>query len=149
MKKKLLAVTLLMFSFLLFSSKTFSQIVPGGSDDGTGGGGIDGGGTITGTTTSFTWKRNNGNGWGVCGGNSQIRVVFDPMPASGHIPTLSSIMYNGQNLIPSTVVAAPGVIVNQTQPYVSYCLTGTLVAPGSSSGDIIPANKLTLAFTPN
>ena len=154
MKKILLTSAFLLLSICFFSIMTFAQTDPGGSGTGTGGTGTDstvdqGGGSVIlpYTFTSFTFKRNNGNGFGVCGGDSQIRVVFSPMPTSANqIPVLTAIWYNGINLIPSSVWVNGSSIVAQTMPYVSYCLTGTLPAPGDSQGNIPPAAKFTLGF---
>lgn len=146
MKKKLLTFAFLVISASIFSTATFAQTAPG--DDGSGTAiPPEGGGTVPSTYSykSFTFKRNNGNGYGVCGMSAQVRVVFDPMPATvADIPKLTSILYKGQELLGNTVVVSYTSIVNHTQPYVSYCLTSTLPDPGSSDGNIPPAEKLTL-----
>jgi hypothetical protein len=156
MKKKLLSLTVIVLSLCIFSTSSFAQIDPGGSGDP-----IDptippeGSGTVPSTYSfkSFTFKRNNGNGYGVCGSNAQVRVEFNPMPVmDSDIPKLTSIMYQGVNLINNTDVRYPSVmspvatIINQTQPYVSYCLTGSFPGDGASGGNIPPAEKLTLKF---
>ena len=93
------------------------------------------------------WK-NNGNGNGVCGDRAQIRVVFSPMPPTvADIPNLTAIWYQGKNLLGTAVAVSAKSIVAQTQPYISYCLTGLLPAPGVSGGNIPPEEKLTLEFS--
>ena len=110
----------------------------------------EGGGTIVSTYTfkSFSFKRNNGNGIGVCGYNAQIRVVFDPMPQiASDIPKLTSVIYKLTNLIQNGyAIIINAQIINQTQPYVSYCVQGIENLPGASDGNIQPADKLTLKF---
>jgi lipoprotein signal peptidase len=151
MKKKLLSFAILLFTACLFSTNSFSQPAPG--DDGTGDGEtlpVEGGGTLPSTYTfkSFTYKRNNGNGWGVCGTNAQIRVVFDPMPTcNADIPKLTTIEYKGTNLLANgyaMIIASS--IVTLTQPYVSYCIQGIQNLPGASDGNIPPADKVLLKF---
>lgn len=155
MKKKLLTFTLFAIFTCLFSITTFAQIVPGGEDSGTGDGTVEpdeGTGTVTApyTFNTFAFKRNNGNGNGVCGERAQIRVVFSPMPTNAaDIPKVSAIWYQGKNLLGTSVGVYATTIVDQTQPYVSYCLTGLLPAPGVSGGNIPPAEKLTLEFATN
>lgn len=149
MKKKLLTFAFLLISACFFSTASFAQTAPG--DDGTGGDDlpVEGGGTVVTTYTfsSFTFKRNNGNGNGVCGDRAQIRVVFNPMPpTTADIPKLLHIWYQGTELLGVTVSVSATTIVSQTQPYVSYCLNGLLPAPGVSGGNIPPAEKLTLEF---
>lgn len=153
MKKKLSTFAFVLLSACIFSISSFAQTVPGGSTDGTDDGiPIEGGGTVvvpsTYTFKSFTFKRNNGNGNGVCGYNAQIRVVFDPMPpTNADIPKLTSVIYKGANLITNgyaTIINSQ--IINQTQPYVSYCVQGIENLPGASDGNIAPAEKLILKF---
>ena len=149
MKTTLLTLSFLLFSFCFFST-SFAQIAPG--YDGTGDGiPPEGGGTTTSTFVykTFSFKRNNGNGIGVCGANAQIRVVFDPMPATfDEIPNLTSIIYKGNDLIKTTnyVLILRKEIINQTQPYVSYCVQGIENLPGASDGNIPAGEKLTLKF---
>lgn len=150
MKKKLLTFAFLLITAFIFSTTTFAQIVPGGEDSGGGTTPDEGGGTVVTpyTYNSFAFKRNNGNGNGVCGDRAQIRVVFTPMPENAaDIPKLSAIWYQGKNLLGTNVGVSGVTIVNQTQPYISYCLTGLLPAPGVSGGNIAPAEKLTLDFS--
>ncbi|MGI8584268.1 MAG: hypothetical protein ACR2KX_18905 [Chitinophagaceae bacterium] len=147
MKTKLLSFTFLLISICFFSTTSFAQTAPGddGSDIP-----VEGGGTLITpyTYSSFTFKRNNGNGNGVCGDRAQIRVVFDPMPpTTTDIPKLSAIWYQGTNLLGTRVSVSATTIISHTQPYVSYCLTGLLPAPGASGGNIPPAEKLTLEFS--
>ena len=151
MKKKLFTFALLI-SACIFSTTAFAQTAPG--DDGTGGDTtdlpIEGGGTVITPSYDFStyvFKRNNGNGIGVCGDRAQIRIEFSPMPpTSSDIPKLSGIWYQGTNLLGTSVAVSAMSIINQTQPYVSYCLTGLLPSPGVSGGNIPPAEKLTLTF---
>ena len=153
MKKKLLTIAFLLFTVC---TTTFAQPAPG--DDGTGvggGGGIDGGNT-GGTTPPppapmiYTFKRNNGNGLGVCGGDAQIRVAFEKMPDANNIPCIKEVWYNDGKNAPTKVLNIQypiiGEIIDKTQPYVSYCITGSMPAPGNSQGNINPAIKLTLVF---
>jgi len=153
MKKKLSTFALLFISLLIFSTISFSQPPPGGQDD-AGGDAIpvEGGGTVAVPSTysfkSFSFKRNNGNGNGVCGYNAQVRIVFDPMPSTTEdIPKLTSIIYKGTDLLANGYAEIIYTqIVNQTQPYVSYCVRGIENLPGASDGNIQPAEKLTLKF---
>ena len=151
MKKKILTFAVLLLTLLIVSSNSFSQAPPGGSEDGSGDDlPIEGGGTVITPSydfSSYIFKRNNGNGLGVCGDRAQIRVEFSPMPpTTADIPKLSGIWYQGTNLLISNVAVSSMSIINQTQPYVSYCLTGLLPSPGVSGGNIPPAEKLTLTF---
>ena len=135
-----------------FSVTIFAQVVPGGQDTGTPDGTLDpdeGTGTVTTpyAFNTFAFKRNNGNGNGVCGDRAQIRVVFGPMPPTvADIPKLKAIWYQGNNLLGTNVSVSATTIVDHTQPYISYCLHGLLPAPGVSGGNIPPAEKLTLEF---
>ena len=152
MKKKLLTFAFFAIFTCLFSVASFAQIVPGGEDDGTGTGTApdEGSGTVVTpyTFNTFAFKRNNGNGTGVCGDRAQIRVVFSPMPpTAADIPNLTAIWYQGKNLLGTSVAVSAKTIVAQTQPYISYCLTGLLPAPGVSGGNIPPEEKLTLEFS--
>jgi hypothetical protein len=152
MKKRLLTFAFFAIFTCLFSVSTFAQVVPGGEDDGTGTGPDEGGGTVTTpyTYNTYAFKRNNGNGIGVCGDRAQIRVVFSPMPpTAADIPKVTAIWYQGHNLLGTSVGVSATTIVDQTQPYVSYCLTGLLPSPGVSGGNIPPAEKLTLEFSHN
>ena len=150
MKKKLLIFTVSLLSLCIFSTTSFAQGAPG--DDGSGGGVTppDGGGTV-GTTPPpapmiYTFKRNNGNGFGVCGGDAQIRVAFNPMPTT-YIPCITEIWYNGAKLT-NVILPVYGEVIDKTQPYVSYCLMGSLPATnnGNPLANIPPACKLTLVF---
>lgn len=129
------AVTVLLYTFL-FSSSAFAQVVPGGSggggviDPGTGGGGV-----VYDCPQSYSFKRNNGNGWGVCHGDAQIRIAFTQLPQV--IPQLTGIYYEG-NKITTIYYPVDGDVIDKTQPYISYCLSG---------GNIPPAHKLILEFT--
>ena len=151
MKTKLLTFAILLISFCIFSTATFGQVAPG--NDGTGGLPPDGGGTIPGVgpTTcpiSYSFKRNNGNGWGVCHGDAQIRVTFDPMPSAAEVPLLTGIFYLGVRLT-NVILPVSGDLVTKGQGYVSYCLIGS--APEKNNGNpfanIPPAVKLLLEFT--
>lgn len=150
MKKKLLTVAMVLITSCFFSTTIFAQDVPGGSEDGT----ItqpEGAGTVISSYTykGYSFKRNNGNGWGVCGVNAQIRVVFDPMPTlKTDIPELTSIIYKSSDLIKTTnyVRVLDKEIINQTQPYVSYCIQGIENLPGASDGNIPPAEKIAIKF---
>ncbi|MDQ6757982.1 MAG: hypothetical protein M3004_13730 [Bacteroidota bacterium] len=151
MKTRLLTLAVLILSFCIISTTTFSQTVPGGSQDGSGDQiPVEGGGTVPSTYTykSFTFKRNNGNGWGVCGYNAQVRVVFDPMPTCyADIPKLTSIIYKNTDLLANGYAMIINYqIINQTQPYVSYCIKGIENLPGASDGNIPPAEKISLKF---
>ena len=157
MKQKLFTLTLLILTLFFCSTTTFAQSDSGGLDTGGGTGtGPDGGGT--GVTPPppppmvYTFKRNNGNGLGVCGGDAQIRVTFETIPADDQIPFITKILYNdGKSETPSeiTTVRLPiyGTRIDKTQPYVSYCLEGIVPSPGNSQGNINPAVKLTLIFS--
>ncbi len=155
MKKKLLTFAILLFSVCCFSTNSFSQIVPGGSDDGTGGGigtdpgGTAGGGTVGGTSCplNYAFKRNNGNGWGVCHGDAQIRVVFTPLPSANNVPQLIGIYYQGAKLT-NVITPVNGDIIDKNKPYISYCLIGSLPERnnGNPKANIPPAVKLTLEF---
>lgn len=156
MKQKLFTLTLLLLTSFILSTKSFAQDDSGGLDTGGGTGtGPDGGGT--GVTPPpppppmiYTFKRNNGNGLGVCGGDAQIRVAFATMPAENNIPCIKEVWYDdGKNpVVKVTNIQYPilGAIIDKTQPYVSYCITGSMPAPGNSQGNINPAVKLTLIF---
>lgn len=153
MKKKLLTFAILLLITSVFTT-AFSQTAPGDDGTGTGGGtGPDGGGT-GGTTPPapmvYTFKRNNGNGLGVCGGDAQIRVAFATMPSATSIPCIKEVWYTDGKTAPVKVTTIDypilGSILDKTQPYVSYCITGSMPAPGNSQGNINPAIKLTLVF---
>lgn len=106
---------------------------------------------ITGTSDcplSYCFKRNNGNGWGVCHADAQIRVSFSQLPASNNIPVLTAIYYKDQ-LLTNVKLPVYGDIIDKTKPYISYCLTGSLPETnnGNPAGNIPPAVKLRLQFT--
>jgi|GEM_PF-2460001 len=150
MKTRLLTFAFLLISFCIFSTATFAQPAPG--NDGTGGTPPPDGGGTGGTPPPapmvYTFKRNNGNGFGVCGGDAQIRVAFSPMPTpTSYIPCITEIWYNGSK-ITNVVLPVYGEIIDKTQPYVSYCLMGSLPATnnGNPLANIPPACKLTLVF---
>jgi hypothetical protein len=159
MKQKFFTVTFFAASLFIISTKTFAQADSGGLDTGGGTGGTVGG-TTGGTTPPptpapmvYTFKRNNGNGLGVCGGDAQIRVAFSTMPTTvANTPSISQIWYddgkNGLKQVTSVQLPIYGDITDKTQPYVSYCVTGIMPAPGNSVGNINPAIKLTLCFGP-
>lgn len=147
MKRKLLISAILLISFCIFSTATFGQTAPG--DNGTGGIPPDGGGTGSAPPPApmiYTFKRNNGNGLGVCGGDAQIRVAFSPIPTT-YIPCINEIWYNG-SIITNVILPVYGEIIDKTQPYISYCLMGSLPATnnGNPLANIPPACKLTLVF---
>ncbi len=153
MKTRLLSITLLFISLLIFSSISFSQPPPGGEDDAPPtGGGTDPGSTMPGggatCPVSTSFKRNNGNGWGVCHGDAQIRVAFNPMPADANIPILTNVYYEGKALT-NVIMDVKGEIVNRGQGYVSYCMIGSTTPKnnGNPFGNIPPAVKLILEFT--
>jgi hypothetical protein len=150
MKQKFFTTAFLALSVFIISSKTFAQTDSGGLDTGGGSGtGTVGGGT-TGTPPPapliYTFKRNNGNGLGVCGGDAQIRVAFNPLPTD-YIPCITEIWYNGSR-ITNVVLPVYGEIIDKTQPYVSYCLMGSALGTnnGNPLANIPPASKLTLVF---
>ena len=156
MKQKFFSIPVLLLTFLILSSKTFAQADSGGYQGGDGSGGGTVGGTTGGTPPPppapliYTFKRNNGNGLGVCGGDAQIRVAFEKMPAANQIPCINEVWYDdgkvGYVKIVSIQYPILGSIVDQTQPYVSYCITGSMPAPGNSQGNINPAIKVKLVF---
>ena len=132
-----------MLSLTFFCNKTFAQRDAGGST----------GGYVT-QPCPLSFKRNNGNGFGVCGGDAQIRVTFSQLPTV--IPQLTGILYTNTNTgiqtkVTSVFLPVDGDVINKTKPYISYCLTGSLAsilqAPGNSQGNIPPAVKLVLEFT--
>lgn len=150
MKTKLLTFAFLFISTCILSTTTFAQPAPGDNGTGPGGGTPPDGGGTGGTPPPapmiYTFKRNNGNGWGVCGGDAQIRVAFSPMPSS-YIPCITEIWYQGAK-ITNVILPVYGEIIDKTQPYVSYCLMGSLPATnnGNPLANIPPASKLTLVF---
>jgi hypothetical protein len=152
MKTQLRSIALLFFSLVIFSTISFAQPPPGGQDDGSPGGGPDGGGNTGGGGTScpvsYSFKRNNGNGWGVCHGDAQIRVSFNPMPTAAMVPVLTAIYYQGKALT-NVMLPVEGDLVTKGQSYVSYCLTGSAPAKnnGNPFGNIPPGVKLLLEFT--
>ena len=159
MKQKLFTLTLLLFTFFICSTKTFEQADSGGLDTGGGTGTSPDGGSTGGVTPPpppppmiYTFKRNNGNGFGVCGGDAQIRVAFETIPADNQIPLITKILYNdGKSATPVEITSVrlpiAGTRVDKTQPYVSYCIEGIVPSPGNSQGNINPAVKLTLIFS--
>lgn len=151
MKPKLITLALIVMSSFILSTKTFAQPDSGGLDGGDGNTTPpEGAGTVASTYTfnSYSFKRNNGNGSGVCGYNAQIRVAFDPMPTNAaDIPNLTSVIYKSSNLIANGYAKVINAqIVSQTQPYVSYCVQGIENLPGASDGNIQPAEKIILKF---
>jgi hypothetical protein len=142
MKKRI--ITMSVFTLLLF----VSNISFGQTTEGREAGGSDNGFTYE--PCPVSWKRNNGNGWGVCHGDAQIRVAFGEMPSV--IPQLTKITYTVTNTGQTTTITSVqlpvnGDIINKSHHYISYCLTGILPAPGNSQGNIPPAVKLVLEFT--
>ena len=134
--KKFILFFLFSASFF-FSNKVLAQRDAGGSSNGT-------------EPCPVSFKRNNGNGFGVCGGDAQIRVAFGTLP--GNIPQLTAIYYTNTNTgiqtnVTSVFLPVNGDLISKTKPYISYCLTGILPAPGNSQGNIPPAVKLVLEFT--
>lgn len=139
MKNNLIIILLFVFTFTIFSSESYAQRDAGGSAS-----------IYITQPCPVSFKRNNGNGWGVCHGDSQIRVTFSEMP--GTAPTLTAIYYENQKTgerttVQSVYLPVEGDFISKTKPYISYCLTGALPAPGNSQGNIPPASKLTLEFT--
>lgn len=139
MKKKF-SICFIVLSLCIVSLRSTAQDVrdAGGSADGSGP-----------QPCPISFKRNNGNGKGVCGGDAQIRVSFSELPAS--VPQLTAIYYTNKNSgiqtrVNSIELPVDGDIIDKTKPYVSYCLTGILPAPGNSQGNIPPAVKLVLEF---
>ena len=130
MKTKFFILLFLLFLIYFFTISAFAQTAGGGS----------------GCATSFSVKRNNGNGYGVCNGDAQIRVVFSPMPSPGNIPLLTGIFYQGQ---PTTKITLPvaGEMVTDGQGYISYCIAAPLKNNGNQFGKISPSIKITLEFT--
>lgn len=141
MKKIIISFCVFTLSICIFSTSTFAQD------------GRDAGGQSSGDLTQpcpVSFKRNNGNGYGVCGGDAQIRVAFSQLPTV--TPQLTAIYYtNTSTGVKSNVthvfLPVDGDIISKTQPYISYCLTGIIPAPGNSQGNIPPAVKLVLEFT--
>lgn len=137
--KKLLVIFLISF-FSITTHNSFAQgRDAGGSDDG----------VINETCpTSFSFKRNNGNGWGVCHGDAQIRVVFNPMPSPNNIPVLTGVYYE-DDLLTNIILPVSGDMIDKTKPYISYCMTGSFPARnnGNPRANIPPAVKLVLEFT--
>ena len=155
MKQKLFTIPVLLLTFLILSTQTFAQSDSGGLDTGGGTGTGADGGTTGGTPPPpapiiYTFKRNNGNGLGVCGGDAQIRVAFEQMPSANQIPCINEVWYDDGKVgyVKISTIQYPilGSIVDQTQPYVSYCITGSMPAPGNSQGNINPAIKVKLVF---
>jgi len=152
MKTRLQSITLLLISLLIFSTITFAQGDPGGDDDGIptipDGGSTGGNAPGIKCPVSTSFKRNNGNGWGVCHGDAQIRVAFTPMPADANIPILTNVYYQGKALT-NVIMNVQGDIVNRGQGYVSYCMIGSAKPKnnGNPFGNIPPAVKLILEFT--
>lgn len=137
--KPFIPIFVITLTLLIFSGNGYAQRSSGGSADGS-----------FSQPCPVSFKRNNGNGFGVCGGDSQIRVAFSELPTE--TPQLTAIYYVNTNTgIKSTVtnvfLPVDGVVINKNQPYVSYCLMGSLPAPGNSQGNIPPAVKLVLEFT--
>lgn len=130
------AITLTLF---IFSDNSYAQRDAGGSADGD-----------FSQPCPVSFKRNNGNGHGVCGGDSQIRVAFSVLPTV--TPQLTAIYYTNtstgiKSSVTNVFLPVDGDIINKNQPYISYCLTGSIPAPGNSQGNIPPAVKLVLEFT--
>jgi hypothetical protein len=140
MTKNILSTLAITFTLFIFSDKSFAQ-------DSRDAGGSSNGDISRPCPISF--KRNNGNGFGVCGGDSQIRVAFGELPDV--TPQLVAIYYTNtttgiQTNVTNVLLPVDGDIISKTQPYISYCLTGSLPAPGNSQGNIPPAVKLVLEF---
>lgn len=138
-----LLVTIFLFiSVSFFPDYTFAQ-------------GRDAGGQADGVIIepcAVSFKRNNGNGWGVCGGDSQIRVHYSELPSVA--PQLTQIIYENTNTgeqtsITNVMLPVDGNFVSKTQPYISYCLNGSMPPKnnGNPPGNIPPAVKLVLVFT--
>lgn len=132
MKHRLIIFAFLLFLIYFLSAKAFSQSAPGGGSE---------------CPTSYSFKRNNGNGWGVCNGDEQIRVTFSPMPSAGNIPLLTAIYYQGQP-VSKVIFPVSGELVTHGQGYVSYCLRGSPHKnKGNPFGKISASIKVVLEFT--
>jgi hypothetical protein len=131
MKTKFFILVFLLFLIYFFTISAFAQTAPGGG---------------SGCATSISVKRNNGNGHGVCSGDAQLRVIFNPMPLPENIPLLTAIYYQGQL---STKVSLPvvGDIVTEGQGYVSYCVSAPLKNNGNQFGIISRSVKISVEFT--
>ena len=131
MKTKLI-FTIFLFSACLFSIAAFSQTVPGGGSE---------------CPTSYSIKKSNGNGSGGCNGEAEIRVTFLQMPSPQDIPSITAIEYQAQ---PVTNIALPakGILVNNGQGYISYCISAsTSKNNGNSFAKLPPAAKIVLELT--
>ncbi len=132
MKPRLIIFAFLLFLVYFISAKAFSQTAPGGGSE---------------CPLSYSFKRNNGNGWGVCNGDQQIRVTFSPMLAPENIPVLTAIYFQGQ-LLSRFILPVTGDLINKQQGYVSYCLRGSFPKNNANPFSIIsPSIKLVLEFT--
>lgn len=137
MKKNLLSIAVLLFAIVVLPSKTFAQDIPGGSSSESGT--IDQGQIMAATITDpaslpkcsslLTFKRNNGNGWGVCGSQSQLRITTTQM---SNFPDLVQ-MTDGKNYHWKGLVSGS----SDAKGYVSYC---------QPDNNMSPATKLTLVF---
>ena len=126
MKRSSLIPAIVLFSITVLSA-SYAQPAPGGGSE----------------QPVYLLKNNNGNN--PCGGDGEFKVAFTPMPASDRIPVIKEIWYDdGKTKRQITTIATPvyGEIINKTQPYVSYCLTGN----GTNQNTIDPAIKLTIVF---
>lgn len=133
MKTNVFTLAFLLFLAAIFSVKSFAQTAPGGGN--------------TECPTSYSFTRNNGNGWGVCNGDAQIRVTFNQMPLPENIPVLSAIYYQGHALT-KIILPAVGNIVTNGQGYISYCLVGVSQKNNRNSFDYMSRSvKLVLEFT--
>ena len=132
MKTKPIIPAILLFLVCNFSTAAFAQTAPGGGFE---------------CPTSYSFTRNNGNGWGVCNGDAQIRVRFNQMPLPENIPVLSAIYYQGRALT-KVILPAVGNLVTNGQGYVSYCLVGTVQKNNRNSFDYMSRSvKIVLEFT--
>src|ERR1043165_7346577 len=110
--KQIISFCAIALSIFIFSGTSYAQ------------GGRDAGGSSNGDFSQpcpVSFKRNNGNGNGVCGGDSQIRVAFSELPTV--TPQLTAIYYVNTNTgqkssVTNVFLPVDGDIINKTQPYI-------------------------------
>lgn len=132
MKTKQFIFPFLLFLCCIFSTGSFAQTAPGGG---------------SGCPIPYSFKKNSGNGWGVCNGDAEIRVIFNQMPLPDNIPLLTAIYCQGRSV---TRISLPvsGNIITTGQGYVSYCLTGSIQKNNRNPFDYISRSiKIVLEFT--
>ncbi len=144
MKRNVLTICMLLCIGIL-PTKIFAQIVTdlGGSNDG----GVTGEeatldvstmasaananpANLPPCTTLYSFKRNNGNGWGVCGGQGQIRIATTQ--TSG-FPNIVRIFGGGKGYDQTVKISG----AQTSKGYLSYC---------QEINNMPPAGKLTLVF---